>query len=401
MATKKATKAAGTLDLDFGDDGTVFFTLSQGVFGGSTKLLSDGKLLTAGADGNDVVLVRHTSDGALDESFGNRGVKRINLIPGGRVAQAGSFVQSNGLVLVWGSLGERYEEVLFLFRIQPDGKLDTDFGREGRVFIDLPTGQDIAGTLAVQSDGKIVLSARSVRGFEDWDEVLLRLDSEGHLDPNFGKAGMMFFGGNHYFSSLIALPDHRLLLAGSKDGDPMFARFSSNGRLDSDFGDDGFVKVKIENSEFAEFSGAKRQRDGKIVAVGSAYIESKGFQTLAARINPDGSPDDTFNKGAPALISFQGYNAQHYAVAIQSDNKILAAGSSLGTVDTSMFTLMRFLPNGALDMEFGSQGRVMTDLGGLDVSQNVVVQSDGKIVVSGTVLVSPKGSGLGIARYLG
>ena len=400
MVTQKATKAAGDLDPSFGDEGRVVFTLPQGPFRGTSKLLSDGKILTAALSADDVVVVRHLSNGEVDHSFGEHGIKRINLIPGARVAQVILTLQTNGNALIFGCVGEQYEEILYLIRLLPDGKPDTTFGREGRVFIDLPTGNDIAHALAIQSDGKIVLAARVERGFDDYDEVILRLDSKGHLDPTFGRTGMVFVG-KVYFSSVIALPGGQLLLAGARKGVPLFARYLSDGRVDGSFGENGFVTLEIKSSTLAEILGTIRQRDGKIVAVGSAYFEPKGFQTLTTRINSDGSLDPTFNNGAPALIGFQDHETRSFAVALQPDGKILAAGSSLGSVETSNFTLIRFLPNGALDTEFGSQGKVMTDMGGVDSGRHVAVQSDGKIVVSGWVLASPKGTGQGMVRYLG
>ncbi|ALI09633.1 MULTISPECIES: hypothetical protein [Pseudomonas] len=398
MTTQKAAKAAGDLDPSFGDEGKVVFTLAQGSFLGTSKLLSDGKILSAAANADDVVLVRHLSNGDMDDSFGDHGITRLNIFPGVQVGQVGLTVQPNDHAFIFGNVGEQFEEILYLLKILPDGKLDTTFGKEGRVIIDLPIGEDIAHLLAIQPDGKIVLVARVVRGYENYDEVLLRLDSKGELDPTFGETGMVFVG-KVYFSSLIILPDGRLLFAGAKNGALLFARYLSDGRPDRSFGEEGVVTIEVKNSQLAQIFAAERQQDGKIVAVGFADIESKGFHTLTTRINPDGSLDETFNHGAPAVISFHGYEAQNHAVAIQQDNKIIAAGGSLGTAATSNFTLMRFLPNGAPDPEFGLHGRVMTDLGGLDTARRISLQTDGKIVVSGWVLGLPR-TGVGIVRYL-
>ncbi|AHL36899.1 hypothetical protein CD58_17000 [Pseudomonas brassicacearum] len=396
MTTQKAAKAAGDLDPSFGDEGKVLFTLAQGGFLGTSKLLSDEKILSAGVNVDDVVLVRHLSNGDLDDSFGDHGITRLNIFPGVRLGKNVLTVQPNDQAFIFGHVGEEFE-ILYILKILPDGKLDTTFGKEGRVVIDLPVGEDVARLLAIQPDGKIVLVARVVRGYENYDEVLLRLDSKGELDPTFGETGMVFVG-KVYFSSLIILPDGRLLFAGAKDGALLFARYLNDGRPDRSFGEEGVVTIEVKNSQYAEISAAERQSDGKIVAVGSANFESKGFHTLTTRINPDGSLDETFNHGALAVISFQGYEAQHHAVAIQPDNKIIAAGASLGTEKTANFTLMRFLPNGAPDLEFGLHGRVMTDLGSLDLAMHISLQADAKIVVSGWVLGLSRG--VGIVRYL-
>lgn len=401
MATQKTTHVAGDLDPGFGHEGRVFFTLDQSLFGGSSKLLSDGKILTAGVNANDLVLVRHLSDGNVDGSFGDQGVQRISLVPGGNLFQAFLTLQSNGRALIFGSVAGASGRVLYVVRTLSDGKPDASFGREGRVFIDLPAGEDIVHALAIQPDGKIALTARAQRDVEDYDQVLLRLDSKGQLDPTFGKAGIVVIGKGE-FSSMLALPDNRLFLVGFENTAVLLARYLSDGRPDSGFGEDGVVTIEIKSSRFVQITDAKRQRDGKILAVGAADLESKGFQALIMRINPDGSLDNTFNNGVPAIIGFQGYETKNWAVAIQPDNKILAAGGSLGgSLITANFTLMRLLENGVLDAEFGSQGRVMTDMGGVDISQEVAVQTDGKIMVAGWVMSSPNGTGIGLARYLG
>ncbi|WP_123346860.1 hypothetical protein [Pseudomonas brassicacearum] len=83
-------------------------------------------------------------------------------------------------------------------------------------------------------------------------------------------------------------------------------------------------------------------------------------------------------------------------VAVQPDDKILVTTSATGS-----FNLMRLLPSGALDMGFGLQGKVMTDMSGVDIAWDIAVQADGKIVLFGTVGMSPQGTGIGIARYFG
>ncbi|WP_413776608.1 hypothetical protein [Pseudomonas sp. B21-054] len=70
---------------------------------------------------------------------------------------------------------------------------------------------------------------------------------------------------------------------------------------------------------------------------------------------------------------------------------------------TGTFNLMRLLPSGALDMGFGLQGKVSTNMSpGTDIAWDIAVQADGKIVLFGTVQTSPGGqAGIGIARYFG
>lgn len=402
MATQKVTKAPGDLDSNFGSEGVVIYYHGwppnpATPFRGSSKLLSDGKIFTVGFHIGDFVLVRHLSNGELDESFGDHGIKLIKFMPGVRVRRCSLTLQSNGRALIFGTAGAYSETIGYVVRLLPDGKLDASFGKEGRVLLDLTPGSDVVNALAIQPDGKIVLAVTSQRDSFHTQELLLRLDSNGVLDPTFGKAGMVFVGLGE-FRSIIALPDNRVLLAGtnfsigSDYGALWFRRYLSDGGADRSFGDNGLVTVDIKSSLSVHIEGALRQRDGKVVVAGYVNTESMGYQTLTTRINPDGSLDDTFNNGVPVVISFPDFS-RSYGVAIQPDNKILTAGTTGGN-----FMLMRFLSDGVLDMEFGSQGKVVTDNEGTDIAREVAVQTDGKIVMSGWLRI---GTGHGIARYLG
>src|SRR6266511_2983969 len=92
---------------------------------------------------------------------------------------------------------------------------------------------------------------------------------------------------------------------------------------------------------------------------------SSGFQDFALaryKLKPDGTLDTTFGSGGKVITDFSGSDSDDYAyaLAIQSDAKILAGGFSNanGFYD---FALARYNPDGALDTSFGSSGKVLTD----------------------------------------
>ena len=400
MATQKATQAAGDLDPDFGDEGKVLYFPPPSTptlrMSGRSRLRSDGKIFTAGYHINlgDLVLIRHLSNGDLDVSFGDGGVKLISIVSGYRIMECLLELYWDDSALICGSFGDRYADMLFFCKLRPDGELDTSFGTQGIIFLDLTLGADVANALAIRSDGKIILlvSARK-------EELLICLDSEGDFDPAFGNGGIVYVGRDDY-SSLIVLSDNRLLLAGTTSGVTehgvmQFARFLPDGAVDRTFGENGKVTIDVKNTDFAYVTGVAQQRDGKILAVGYVTIAEKGYYTLITRINADGSLDSAFNNGVPYLTGPPFYS-RGMAVAVQPDDKILVA-----TFTDGSFNLMRLHPSGALDMEFGSQGRVRTDMSGIDKAWDIALQPDGKIVLFGTVELSLQGTGIGIARYFG
>jgi len=89
-------------------------------------------------------------------------------------------------------------------------------------------------------------------------------------------------------------------------------------------------------------------------------------------------------------------------IAIQPNDKIVAAGYSATGMSNSDFALTRYNPNGSLDKTFSGDGRLITNFGGYDQVLDIAVQSNGKIVVSGTVCNAPSTKGpcdVALARY--
>ena len=137
--------------------------------------------------------------------------------------------------------------------------------------------------------------------------------------------------------------------------------------LDTSFGTNGTVTTDLGSGVPAYAFAVAIQSDGKIVAVGST---STHF--ALARYNTDGSLDTGFGTGGIVTAPSGAANA----VAIQSDGKIVAAGSS-----STYFALVRYNTDGSLDTSFGTNGIVTTLSGGAGA---VAIQSDGKIVAVGS-----------------
>src|SRR5439155_23998307 len=120
------------------------------------------------------------------------------------------------------------------------------------------------------------------------------------------------------------------------------------------------------------------QADGKIVVAGNAETGTNNVFALA-RYNPDGSLDSSFDADGKVLTTFGADTSSANAIAIQPDQKILAAGGANGD-----FALARYNANGSLDASFGTSGKVTTSIGaGRDNAHALALQKDGKIVVVG------------------
>src|SRR5439155_8852469 len=112
--------------------------------------------------------------------------------------------------------------------------------------------------------------------------------------------------------------------------------------------------------------------DARPVAAGIAYSAGSIPHFGLARYNVDGSLDSTFGTGGKVMTDFAGTHSAAFALALQPDGKVVAAGRA-GYGDAANFTLVRYKVDGSLDATFGVGGRVTTDLGGADSAAALVL----------------------------
>jgi len=192
----------------------------------------------------------------------------------------------------------------------------------------------------------------------------------GDLDPSFGNGGKVIteFGvGNSSANAAAVQPDGKFVAVGSNRtgnvGGPdtykfVLSRYNTNGSLDTAFGTGGTVVTAIGNRDNVAFAVAI-QSDGKIVAAGYSSNIDTGISFTLVRYNADGSLDTSFGNGGKVITP---NNGLFHAVAIQPDGKIIAAGKMFfgGEADGASFALLRYNTNGSLDTSFGTGGIVTT-----------------------------------------
>jgi uncharacterized delta-60 repeat protein len=277
-----------------------------------------------------------------------------------------------------------------------DGELDPSFGSRGAVLADFAGKDDYAGGLAIQPDGKIVVAGQS-GVYPLFHSALARFEVDGTLDASFGDGGKVVAAldaGGDQLSAVAVQRDGKLVAAGALIHDNfqvafLLARFQADGSLDPAFGDSGSV-VETFGDQSAAASAIVVQPDGKIVVVGFSgagpYSELNDF--AIARYDRDGSLDPSFGYGGKTLTHFPGvYNTGSRATSavLQTDGKLLVAGTYKNEGTPREFAMARYLSNGSLDPTFGSQGRLTTSLGGADaLALGIQLQWDGSIVLAGT-----------------
>ena len=313
----------------------------------------------------------------LDPSFGAGG-KVVTDVSGRYDEIRAVMIQPDGRIVAAGVTGALPARDFALVRYNPDGTVDPTFGAGGSVITDFSGGDDDAWALAMQrSDGKIV-----VVGVADGDFALARYNVDGTSDLQFGINGRITlnFGGNDRAFAVAIQPDGKIVAAGVARGvDFAIARVDSAGRPDATFGVEGRIITDFSGNPSAAFALAIRS-DEKIIAVGST-----GMFPLArfavAQYNGDGSPDDSFGVHGRTAVDF-GRDARAHAVALQADGKIFVGGfMNQGSSGDAVFA--RLTTAGSLDPAFGDIGRLQTDFGGRNFGSALALQADGRIVVAG------------------
>jgi len=391
--------SSGILDTSFDQDGLVLTDLGgNNDHGIAMALQRDGKLLIGGEVEEavndyvvvDLVVARYNPDGSLDTGFSGDGWVRTDL-DGWDDFAAGITLQPDGKILLAGtSRGD-----FVLVRYNPDGSLDATFDGDGWVRTDFLGNVDEAKAVAIQSDGRIIVAGYAMNGAQ-YDFALVRYLENGTLDSSFdddGKVTTDLTGDQDQIKALAIQPDGKIIVAGPAKHSGYFhdfavARYNSNGTLDASFGANGWVFTHFGGAHDFAYAVAL-QTDGKIVVAGAAeifveYLADYRYAFAAARYTSNGSLDTTFDGDGKVITDFGQGDDYGYAVALQPDGKVIVAGYANNGTNND-FTVVRYNPNGSLDPGFSGDGKVMTDIAaGDDKGLAVVVQMNGGIVLAGS-----------------
>ena len=246
---------------------------------------------------------------------------------------------------------------------QPSG-LDPTFGTGGKVSTNISSGGDTAFEMATQTDGKIVLAGSSYNG-ANYDFALARYNEDGSPDATFGTGGKLttaILGADDVAYSVAVQADGRIVAAGSTNNgannDIAIVRYNPNGTLDATFGTGGKVTTSVFNAADLAYSVAL-QLDGKIVAAGYSNNGTNNDFALV-RYNVNGTLDTSFGTGGKVTTAVLGSSDEARSVAILPDGRIIAAGNNAISLGNNDFALVRYNVDGSLDFSLNGNGKVTT-----------------------------------------
>ena len=352
--------------------------------------------------------------GTLDSTFGTKGT----VIPPAGVWSdywEATTIQIDGKVLVAGrTVGKHYEfwdsTYIAVYRYNTDGGLDNAFGANGKVTTSFGNDNSVAVAIATQSDGKIVVAGTLFPYASTWGVKFLtvRYNTNGTLDSTFGSNGVVNTAVGNYIDRVCAMAiqtDGKIVIAGNtyngNHDDVALVRYNTNGTLDNTFGTNGIVTTPFDIG--GEVGAIEIQIDGKMVLAGSSSNNSGFFHIMVMRYNANGALDSTFGTTGKVTTSIAGEFGTDKAlgIAIQNDEKIVVGGyTKEDSYHFEDFVLLRYNVTGAIDSSFGANGIVITSIGNDDDRANeIVLQTDGKIIAVGyTITTGPK-TDIAIARY--
>lgn len=417
-AGSAVAQAPGTIDSSFGDAGKKVIDVP---IGGNPRsnicfdiaVQPDGRILLSGsasligaASGPErMAAARLMPNGALDGSFGDGGIVRVNA--GGASTQyydgRVEFAPGGGAFLFHGT--DASPVGWALARLTANGSLDTGFHGDG---ILTAAQADLgAGDVGVQPDGKPLVLDDYLAANQDMS--ISRRLTNGAADPGFGVGGWRAVGFDigslkHDVARVVLVqPDGKILIAGraeasASNADFAVARLTATGALDPTFSGDGKVTLSFDLpiGNWDEARALAVDDRGRIYVggvAGSNGGSSSPNEAAIARLLPDGSLDPSFSGDGKLTFSFNAPTVansydQIFGLALQGDGRIVAAGRATNAAGGGRwFGAARIRENGTLDPTFAGDGttafNTATGSGSISVGRAVALAADGRILVAG------------------
>ncbi|MEW6212544.1 MAG: hypothetical protein AB1631_29735 [Acidobacteriota bacterium] len=241
------------------------------------------------------------------------------------------------------------------------------FGTNGVVFTDFAGGNDSAHGVATDILGRIIAAGSATIPGQGTDFALACYDRNGILDPLFGQGGKVttdFFGGNDGAKGVAVQLDGKIVLSGfaTNGSERQFAivRFNPDGSLDTTFDQDG--KVVLDLGFTSEAFKVALQADNKIVAVGDSRPQTSLDFTII-RLNQDGSPDNSFGNNGVVRVDF-GFTDRAIDLAIDEENIFVCGIVVKSQTDSDMGIARLNRSNGSLNDDFNLNGKLTVDFFG-------------------------------------
>lgn len=405
----------------------LIFNSGNGTNGGAVwacAIQSDGKIIIGGdfTAYNGTArnrIARINTDGTIDATFNpgtgaNNDVQTISIQSDGKIIIGGQFTTFNGTTInriarldVNGAIdptfviGAGSDNIVYTSAIQSDGKIiiggsftnvngvaRTRVARintDGSTDLTFTTGSganNSVGAIAIQSDGKIIISGAFTTYSATPSNYIARLNTNGTLDGTFAIGT----GANNGMGPIKFQSDGKIIITGaftSFNGTAInrIARLNTNGAVD--------LTYTVGSGPSADIHTCAVQADDKVFIAGAFTSYNGSIRTRIARVNTDGSIDATFGycTGANGIIRTS---------YIQPNGKI-AFGGDFSTYSASARScIARANTDGSIDINhnpgIGTNGSIV---------RTISMQSTGRLILGGDFIGYAGAASVRLARSLG
>jgi len=359
-------------DSTFGDGGMVVMRETFHTIGQALVVEDNGTILVgiAGLSATQFRFARYQSDGTLDPTFGNGGMAIVDMVPSGTETLVAVLRQSDGKYIGVGTANNQ----IALTRLNADGTIDTTFGTAGKVVTNIGATISVKDAI-LQPDGKIVVVGNAGSAI-----VVTRYNANGSVDTTFGTSGRTtttVAGGSSAAYDMALQPDGKILISGKCPTGLAVFRYTTTGVLDSTFGSNGMAVIPATSS-IASFDSLAVCDDGKIIAVGSIFdLNNYTINPLIVRFTANGTLDGSFGSGG--IVTFAQNPCMFLSsVILRDDGTIFCSGSNSG--EGQVF--LQLTADGMIDPSFGQEG-VWRPRDNRFEFNSLVILDDGSILGTG------------------
>ena len=395
----------GTKDSSFGTSGsTTPLSVLSYSSNSYVELQADGKILVMGPFSSNYTIARYNTNGTLDATFDTDGIKNIsNSSFTGGIKSIKSLPDGKMIVLVTGTAtisNNNTDPVFKIFKLNNDGSLDTTFGTNGQFYS--ATLYSDSNSINLKSDGSLTLNGSFIdyTNYINTTNLLHRLitinlsangvinnspiynlkqnlnEFNGVIEQANGKiiafynSNKLFrynldgvidttFGTNGFidlsgtYSNKIVQQPDGNFLLYNTNSSTIYRR-NSSGILDTTFGTNGTLTI----TDIGSINKICVTNDNKL------FILCTKYSYDLFKLNNNGTTDTSFTADTSVAGRINFYDSSEGETSenmiIQSDNKIIVALTLIGSNNYSVATgFIRFNPNGALDTTFGTSGKVI------------------------------------------
>ncbi len=268
-------------------------------------------------------------------------------------------------------------------------RIDMSFGQNGISVQDFKIGDDEAYDIAVQKDGKILVTGYRSNGAVK-DLVVTRFLQDGSLDKDFNSDGVFscsLGSGDTIGRSIIVQKDGKIVIGGSvSDQSKGIAvlKISAEGYLDTSFAADGYVVLPVESGEILDV-GLQLSTTGNIVVSATISPTASADYAFFAKLNNQGQLDNSFSKDGQTTYREKGNDIRINAITVLENDKILGGGSFFDG-SSNRAGLLQLNEDGTIDSSYAENGRALISTGGESSTiHSMATASDGSIVIAGAI----------------